>query len=163
MNRSVEDRLRERIDHIEAAYEFMLAYAAQGVTGEEEGGSATEIRVQLKRSEEALEGLAALAEELVATGSLKPTQPYRSFYCRARAGCRQRTGGDPTRARPTRPQLATHRQSKRVDTCALASHGSLFHRRDSQTATNPTTAVAKTKKLAIHHSGGCQSNATGSE
>ncbi|HSE90859.1 MAG TPA: hypothetical protein VLJ79_31910 [Candidatus Binatia bacterium] len=79
MNRSVEDRIRERIDHIEAAYEFMLAYAAQGVTGEEEGGSATEIRAQLKRSEEALEGLAALAEELVATGSLKPTQPYRSF------------------------------------------------------------------------------------
>ncbi len=79
MNRSIEDRLKERIDHVEAAYEFMLAYAAQGVTGEEEGGSATEIRAQLKRSEEALEGLAALAEELVATKNLKPAQPYRSF------------------------------------------------------------------------------------
>lgn len=79
MSRSVEDRLKERIDHVEAAYEFMLAYAAQGVTGEEEGGSVTEIRAQLKRSEEALEGLAALFEELVATKSLKPAQPYKSF------------------------------------------------------------------------------------
>lgn len=79
MNSSVEDRLKERIDHVEAAYEFMLAYAAQGVTGEEEGGSVTEIRAQLKRADEALEGLAALVEELVATQSLKPAQPYRSF------------------------------------------------------------------------------------
>jgi uncharacterized protein YutE (UPF0331/DUF86 family) len=79
MNRSLEDRLKERIDHVEAAYEFMLAYAAQGVTGEEEGGSATEIRAQLQRAEEALEGLAALAEELVATKNLKPAQPYRFF------------------------------------------------------------------------------------
>jgi len=79
MNSSVEDRLKERIDHVEAAYEFMLAYAAQGVTGEEEGGSVTEIRAQLKRTDEALEGLAALVEELVATQSLKPAQPYRSF------------------------------------------------------------------------------------
>ena len=79
MNLSIEDRLKERIDDVEAAYEFMLAYAAQGVTGEEEGGSATEIRAQLKRADEALEGLAALAEELVATKNLKPAQPYRTF------------------------------------------------------------------------------------
>ncbi len=79
MNRSVEGRLKERIDHVEAAYEFMLAYAAQGVTGEEEGGSATEIRAQLKRCEEALEGLAGLFKELVATWALKPAEPYRSF------------------------------------------------------------------------------------
>jgi hypothetical protein len=79
MNRTVEDRLKKRIDAVEEAYEFMLAYAAQGVTGEEAGGSATEIRTQLKRSEEALKGLAALVEELVATRGLKPTQPYKSF------------------------------------------------------------------------------------
>ena len=79
MNSSVEDRLKKRIDQVEAAYEFMLAYAAQGVTGEEEGGSATEIIAQLKRAEEALEGLAALVEELIATKELKPAQPYRTF------------------------------------------------------------------------------------
>jgi len=79
MNLSIEDRLKERIDDVEAAYEFMLAYAAQGVTGEEEGGSVTEIRAQLKRAEEALEGLAELFKEVVATRGLKPPEPYRSF------------------------------------------------------------------------------------
>ena len=79
MNRSIEDRLKERIDQVEAAYEFMLAYAAQGVTGGEEGGSVTEIRAQLKRAEEALEGLAELFKEVVATRGLKPPEPYRSF------------------------------------------------------------------------------------
>ena len=79
MNRSVEDRLKERIDHVEAAYEFMLAYAAQGVTGEEEGGSTTEIRAQIKRADEALDGLAELFKEVVATKNLKPAEPYRCF------------------------------------------------------------------------------------
>ena len=79
MTQPPEIRLKERIGAVEEAYEFMLAYAAQGVTGEEEGGSTTEIRAQLKRTDEALEGLAALAAELVATKNLKPAQPYRSF------------------------------------------------------------------------------------
>ena len=79
MTQPPEIRLKERIGAVEEAYEFMLAYAAQGVTGEEEGGSTTEIRAQLKRTDEALEGLAALAEELIATKNLRPAQPYRSF------------------------------------------------------------------------------------
>lgn len=79
MSRSVEDSLKERTDTVEAAYEFMLAYAAQGVTGEEEGGSGMEIRAQLKRFEAALEGLAELFKELVAVRDLKPAQPYHSF------------------------------------------------------------------------------------
>jgi len=71
--------LKERIDAVEAAYEFMLAYAAQGVTGEEASSSGTEIRVQLKRSDCALEGLAGLVKELVTARGLEPTQPYSSF------------------------------------------------------------------------------------
>ena len=79
MNLSNEDRLKARIDHIEAAYEFMLAYAAQGVTGEEEGGSTTEVRAQLKRCDEALEGLAGQVRELVGAKRLEPAQAYGSF------------------------------------------------------------------------------------
>ena len=48
--------LAERIEAIEAAYEFMLAYAAQG--REDEGGS---IREFLDRAAAAIEGLAAAA------------------------------------------------------------------------------------------------------
>jgi len=76
MSRPVGGGLKERIDAVEAAYEFMLAYAAQGVTGEEASSSGTEIRVQLKRSDCALEGLAGLVKELVTARGLEPTQPY---------------------------------------------------------------------------------------
>jgi hypothetical protein len=51
-----EPRLAERIEAIEQAYEFMLAYAAQG--REDEGGS---IRQFLERAADALDGLAAAA------------------------------------------------------------------------------------------------------
>jgi len=51
-----EPRLAERIEAIEQAYEFMLAYAAQG--REDEGGS---IRQFLERAADALDGFAAAA------------------------------------------------------------------------------------------------------
>ena len=71
-------RLRERIDAVEAAYEFMLAYAAQGVAGDEEGGS-TEIRARLKRSDGALEGLASLLKAAVKKKKLGQAERYRAF------------------------------------------------------------------------------------
>jgi hypothetical protein len=49
-----------RIDAIEAAYEFCLAYAAQGRRGDE-GGSAGELRRLLERALAALEDLVAAA------------------------------------------------------------------------------------------------------
>ncbi|MBI2361309.1 MAG: hypothetical protein HYV04_20780 [Deltaproteobacteria bacterium] len=73
------DGLKQRIEIIEAAYEFMLAYAAQGVSGEEEEGRATEIRMQLKRSDDALEGLARLLRGLVRNKKLKPAGQCQAF------------------------------------------------------------------------------------
>jgi hypothetical protein len=52
-----EPTLAERIEAIEQAYEFMLAYAAQG-REDEDGGS---VREFLDRAAAALEGLAAAA------------------------------------------------------------------------------------------------------
>jgi len=49
--------LEERIDAIEAAYEFMLAYAAQGRVSDQGGGAASELRDYLGRMEKALDGL----------------------------------------------------------------------------------------------------------
>jgi hypothetical protein len=49
-----------RIDAIEAAYEFCLAYAAQGRRGDE-GGSSDELRRLLERALAALEDLVAAA------------------------------------------------------------------------------------------------------
>lgn len=79
MSKPVEEKLKEEIDAVEASYEYMLAYAAQGATGEEEGGPATEIRAQLERADEALEGLAELLKEVVATRGPNPPEPYRYF------------------------------------------------------------------------------------
>ena len=79
MSRPGEGRLRERIDAVEAAYEFMLAYAAQGATGEETGSSGAEIRAQLKCSDRALEGLASLLQAAVRKKRLGQAQRYRAF------------------------------------------------------------------------------------
>lgn len=61
--------LDERIDAIEAGYEFMLAYAAQGRVSDKGGGVASELRDYLGRMETALDGLGnAIAERLNAEG-----------------------------------------------------------------------------------------------
>jgi hypothetical protein len=49
--------LADRIDAIEAAYEFMLAYAAQGRLGTEGGAADEELRQHLGRAVAALDGL----------------------------------------------------------------------------------------------------------
>lgn len=76
---SAESGLRKRLDAVEEAYEFMLAYAAQGLSGDEESGSATEIREQLARAEDALEGLSDLLRRSVEAKRLEPVARYRSF------------------------------------------------------------------------------------
>jgi hypothetical protein len=53
------DALAERCDVIEESYEFMLAYAAQGVTGEGGSGKGGQIRHFLERAAKALSGLSA--------------------------------------------------------------------------------------------------------
>ena len=73
------EAIKQRIEFIEAAYEFMLAYAAQGVSGEEESGSRGEIREQLKRSDDALEGLAGLLRSVVENNKIEPADRYHAF------------------------------------------------------------------------------------
>jgi hypothetical protein len=48
----------DRVDAVESAYEFMLAYASQGRRGTE-GGVSNEIREYLERFRTALDGIAA--------------------------------------------------------------------------------------------------------
>lgn len=79
MSQPAADGLKQRIDAIEEAYEFMLAYAAQGLSGDEEGGSTSEVREQLRRSDQALEGLAGLLRRVVEEKRLQPAARYQSF------------------------------------------------------------------------------------
>ena len=52
------DDLKARIDAIEEGYEFFLAYAAQGLAGDQAGKSGEQVRGYLRGFEEALDGLA---------------------------------------------------------------------------------------------------------
>lgn len=71
--------LERRCNAIEEAYEFMLAYAAQGLPsdhGKETGG---QLRLFLGRCDEALTGLANLFREIVTRESLQPADRYEAF------------------------------------------------------------------------------------
>ena len=52
------DDLKARIDQIEEAYEFCLAYAAQGLSGDAADASGGQARDFLQRFDKALDGLA---------------------------------------------------------------------------------------------------------
>ena len=63
--RNAPNVLRSRIDTIEEAYEFMLAYAAQGVSGDASSQSGGQVREFLTRAAAALAGLGDLYLALV--------------------------------------------------------------------------------------------------
>ncbi|SRR5579884_2919135 len=54
----MQNELADRCNVIEESYEFMLAYAAQGVPGEGGSGRSSQIRHFLTRAAEAMTGLA---------------------------------------------------------------------------------------------------------
>ncbi len=72
MNDEARSAFRQRVETIEEAYEFCLAYAAQG--RESEGGEAQGIRHYLERMAQALDGLATCARTCVTRdgGAIEP-------------------------------------------------------------------------------------------
>lgn len=78
MSRSDEMGLEDRIDAIESAYEFMLAYAAQGRQTDRGGGAASELRDYLRKMELGLDGLGSEVARVLrhAEGS---ADDYRAF------------------------------------------------------------------------------------
>ncbi len=71
--------LHSRIDTIEEAYEFMLAYAAQGLEGDAGSQSGGQLREFLTRARTALSGLGDLFNGLVVAERLEPAGRYRAF------------------------------------------------------------------------------------
>jgi hypothetical protein len=68
-----------RCDAIEEAYEFMLAYAAQGLPHEHGSTSGSQIREFLRKCEQALDGLADAAGRAVRHVHLEQPAPYDAF------------------------------------------------------------------------------------
>lgn len=71
--------LLERIETIEECYEFMLAYAAQGLVDDQGSQAGTQIRDFLGRSVKALAGLAENCAAAVKQANLEPAEKYRAF------------------------------------------------------------------------------------
>ncbi|MEO8049617.1 MAG: hypothetical protein ABI833_04305 [Acidobacteriota bacterium] len=69
--------LAERCDVIEECYEFMLAYAGQGLPGE--AGKGASVRDFLGRSATALSGLAEVCAEAVKQEGLEQPERYQAF------------------------------------------------------------------------------------
>ena len=74
----MRDQLKDRCGKIEECYEFMLAYAAQGLRTEA-GGSGSQIRTLLTQCDVALDGLGDVFTQIVRSEQLRPTETYDAF------------------------------------------------------------------------------------
>jgi hypothetical protein len=69
----------DRCDAIEECYEFMLAYAGQGLPSDQGSQAGGQVREFLMRAVNALTGLAESCAKAVAEQGLEPTEKYQSF------------------------------------------------------------------------------------
>ena len=72
--------ISERCDTIEECYEFMLAYAAQGLPSDEGSRSGGQIREYLGRAVKAISGLVDSGATAVKQERLEPAEKYRAFF-----------------------------------------------------------------------------------
>jgi hypothetical protein len=79
MSRSTPAGLAGCIETIESTYEFMLAFAAQGVSGAAAESAGSEIRAYLKRADQAMRELAGLLNEAIESLAPPSAKPYRAF------------------------------------------------------------------------------------
>ncbi len=71
--------LKTLIEIIEETYEFMLAYAAQGLDGDEGNKSAGQLRDFLVKADEAVSKLPHEFRALVTSEGLEPADRYHAF------------------------------------------------------------------------------------
>jgi len=69
----------DRCDAIEECYEFMLAYAGQGLPSDAGSQAGSQVREFLQRAVEALTGLVDSCAQTVAEEGLEPAGKYHAF------------------------------------------------------------------------------------
>ena len=74
------EELQRRVDAIEEAYEFMLAYAAQGLSGDAGSQPGGQLREFLTRAAAALTGLGDVIARLIDEEKLEPADRYRAYH-----------------------------------------------------------------------------------
>jgi hypothetical protein len=75
----LREDIKARIDAIEESYEFFLAYAAQGVSGDQAAKGGGQLREFLARTDAALENLSGCFRELVKAEPLEPVAAWSEF------------------------------------------------------------------------------------
>jgi len=75
----VPAELNGRIDTIEEAYEFMLAYASQGLSSDQGSDTGRQAREYLKRCDTALSNLGEFLTAFTERLGLEPASAYRAF------------------------------------------------------------------------------------
>ena len=75
----MREQLAARCNTIEECYEFMLAYAAQGLPGDVGSQSGGQLRSFLQRAVEALSGLAETYSVVIKEEGLAPAERYQDF------------------------------------------------------------------------------------
>ena len=75
----LKTELDARIDTIEEAYEFFLAYASQGLPSDAGSDTGRQARQYLQRCDTALSGLGGVFTRYVERQGLQPTAPYDAF------------------------------------------------------------------------------------
>jgi hypothetical protein len=75
----MRDQLKDRCGKIEECYEFMLAYAAQGLRSEPGSGGGSQIRTLLTQCDEALDGLGDVFTQIARREQLRPAEKYDAF------------------------------------------------------------------------------------
>src|SRR6476661_4663791 len=73
------DEFSDRCDAIEECYEFMLAYAGQGLPSDQGSQAGSQVREFLQRAVNALAGLAESCTKAVAEQGLEHVETYRAF------------------------------------------------------------------------------------
>ncbi len=72
-------QLKTQVDAIEASYEFFLAYAAQGATGDAAERADAQVRDFLTKMEAALGTVGSGFRELIAIEPVSPAEPYHAM------------------------------------------------------------------------------------
>ena len=70
---------QKRIDTVEESYEFFLAYAAQGLSGEGAERGSDQVRGFLERMNEALTGMGQAVSRIVREEKLTPVESYQGM------------------------------------------------------------------------------------
>ncbi len=79
MSKTAQEELHDRCNAIEESYEYMLAYAAQGVSGESGSQTGGQVREYLTRTDTALTDLATVFRRLVVEARISQADTYETF------------------------------------------------------------------------------------